>query len=344
MGINIQTTDKVQGNREDLTDVLTNISPTDTPFISSIGRTQARSIYSEWQTDTLDAVATAGANAFDEGFSAANASASPTTRLGNRTQIFGKTVMVSKTQLAMNPAGRDNEWSYQIMRETKSIARDIEASCLIQSAQSSGEATAGTPRNLEGLGLGSPAAAGAAASTNFAGYLSGNLLVGTSQYVTGTSQLATQTSAASARWNLTETMLNNLFQIVWTSGGTPDILFANGYNRRVVSSFTGNNTRFQTIPVNDLTLNASVDVYRYDFGIIQIRANRYMDATKIGVIETQYYKLAQLRGMEFTKLANDGDRERGLLTFEATLHAYAPRSGGAIYQVASGLGLTAVDA
>ena len=141
MGIAINTTDQTIGNREDLTDVLTNISPTDTPFISSIGRTSARSVNHEWQTDTLAAALSANAN--DEGFSATNASAGPTTRLGNRTQIFDKTVMISNTELAMDPAGRDNEWAYQLMKATKEIARDIERSCVESSGQTSGEATAG---------------------------------------------------------------------------------------------------------------------------------------------------------------------------------------------------------
>jgi len=111
MGINLYTTDKTIGNREDLTDILTNISPTETPFISSIGRVSARSVLHEWQTDTLSDVAT---NSQDEGFSATNASAGVTTRLGNRTQIFSRVVMVSIIELAINTDGRVNEYSYHI--------------------------------------------------------------------------------------------------------------------------------------------------------------------------------------------------------------------------------------
>ena len=65
-------TDNVIGNREDLTDVLTNISPTETPFLSSIGRTRASGVFHEWQTDVLAAAASAGANAAAEGASAAH--------------------------------------------------------------------------------------------------------------------------------------------------------------------------------------------------------------------------------------------------------------------------------
>jgi len=338
MGINLYTTDKTIGNREDLTDILTNISPTETPFISSIGRVSARSVLHEWQTDTLSDVAT---NSQDEGFSATNASAGVTTRLGNRTQIFSKVVMVSNTELAMNPAGRDNEYSYQLQKRTKELARDLESACLVQSAQSSGEATAGTARLMEGLGLGGTY--GSAATAGLGGWISANYYVGTALGLTAGGNNGV--SAGSARFNLTETLLNNLFQVIWEQGGAPDMVFANGYLRRVISGFTTNNTRFQTIPNSnsEVMLNGSVDVYRYDFGVVSIKSNRYMSNTQVAAVQTEYFKLAELRGMNFKELATDGDRTRGLLTYEATLAAYAPRTGGVIRQVASALGGTASD-
>ena len=59
------------GAREDLTDVIYDISPTDTPIMSSIGKTKATSVYHEWQTDSLAAATTA--NALVEGASATEA-------------------------------------------------------------------------------------------------------------------------------------------------------------------------------------------------------------------------------------------------------------------------------
>ena len=40
------------GNREDLTDMIYDISPTETPFMSSIGKTKATATFHEWQTDS----------------------------------------------------------------------------------------------------------------------------------------------------------------------------------------------------------------------------------------------------------------------------------------------------
>ncbi len=97
------------GQREDLTDVIYDISPTETPFMSSIGKTKATAVYHEWQTDSL---AAAAANAAVEGADASTATLSPTTRVGNRTQISQKTVGVTGTLQAVNKAGRKSELAY----------------------------------------------------------------------------------------------------------------------------------------------------------------------------------------------------------------------------------------
>ena len=76
------------GQREDLTDVIYDISPTETPFMSSIGKTKATAVYHEWQTDSLAAATTN--NAAVEGADASDATLSPTVRLGNYTQILQK--------------------------------------------------------------------------------------------------------------------------------------------------------------------------------------------------------------------------------------------------------------
>jgi len=67
------------GVREDLANVIYDISPTDTPIMSSIGKAKATQTNHEWQTDALAAATTA--NALIEGDDAAAASLSPTTRV-----------------------------------------------------------------------------------------------------------------------------------------------------------------------------------------------------------------------------------------------------------------------
>ena len=112
------------GQREDLTDVIYNISPTDTPIMSSIGKTKAMAVNHEWQTDSLAAATTA--NALVEGADATSATLSPTVRYGNLTQIVGKTVQVSGTLEAVDKAGRKSEKAYQLAKGSAEIKRDIE--------------------------------------------------------------------------------------------------------------------------------------------------------------------------------------------------------------------------
>ena len=102
------------GNREDLSDVIYNISPTETPFCSGISRTSASAVTHEWQTDSLAAANTA--NAALEGDDASGNALTPTTRLTNVCQIVEKTVVVSGTQRAVNSAGRADELEYQVAK------------------------------------------------------------------------------------------------------------------------------------------------------------------------------------------------------------------------------------
>jgi len=316
------TTDGVIGNREDLTDVLTNISPTETPFLSSIGRTRASGVFHEWQTDTLADAATAGANSNAEGASAAPASGGVTTRIGNRTQIFSKQLEVSNTQMSVSVAGRASEWEYQMKKRMKELARDIESQLVLSSALAAGDATADGARQLEGWGM-------TAITNATAGFLSANV-----------ETALTTASDTGTRKNLTETIFNNLLQTCWTAGGNPDAVHTNGYNKRVISSFSANSTRFSSVDFGDTRLQAAVDVYQSDFGIVKILLNRYVAATNVAIIETQYWKLAELRPLTFSRLAKDGDRELGQFVIEATLAGYAPTSSGKIIGIASAEGAT----
>jgi hypothetical protein len=332
MALGYLSTDKTIGNREDLTDILTNISPTRTPFISSIGRSTANGVLHEWQTDSLAAAAT---NAIGEGASAAAVSGQVTTRLGNRTQILEKVVTVTRTNNSVNKAGRGSEWAYQMEKAMKELARDLEFATVQNSASGAGEVTAGTPRYMKGLAGGGYGET--VASANLVGWLSANTFIGSSLQAA-----AGGFSGASGRVNLTETLFNNLLQEIWADGGDPTLCIVGGYNKRVISSFTGNGTRFNTVTNSDgKTLQSNVRIYESDFGSINIQESHFVNATKLIAVDPNYFSIAELEPLFFEELAKDGDRMRGHYIMEATLVAQAPDSGGAIFNLASGSGLTA---
>ena len=125
------------GMREDLSDVIYSISPTDVPFMSSIGKTKATAVLHEWQTDSLAAASLS--NFTVEGATASDATMSPTTRIGNRTQIAQKTIKISGTLQSVDKAGRKSEKSYQLAKASSEIKRDMETSLLSNQIAANGD-------------------------------------------------------------------------------------------------------------------------------------------------------------------------------------------------------------
>src|SRR5258705_1791751 len=113
------------GNREDLSDVIFRIAPTDPPFMSAIEREKASAVNHEWQTQALASVDTA--NAVLEGDDATTDNVTATVRLGNICQISDKVARVTGTQQAVDHAGRDDELAYQEMLKGLELKRDMES-------------------------------------------------------------------------------------------------------------------------------------------------------------------------------------------------------------------------
>ena len=128
------------GEREDLSDVIYNISPTDTPFLSSAAKVKASAVLHEWQTDSLAAASTS--NAVIEGDEATLDAVTATTRLSNSCQIMDKTVVITGTQEVVDKAGRASELAYQIAKKSKELKRDLEAQLTTNNAEVTGSATA----------------------------------------------------------------------------------------------------------------------------------------------------------------------------------------------------------
>jgi hypothetical protein len=126
------------GEREDLSDVIYSISPTDTPFISSAAKTRATAVLHEWQTDSLAAASTS--NAVIEGDEATLDAVTATSRLSNSSQIMDKTVVITGTQEAVDKAGRASEIAYQIAKKLGSLGAWVATNDDLGASGSSGGA------------------------------------------------------------------------------------------------------------------------------------------------------------------------------------------------------------
>jgi len=291
------------GNREDLTDMIYDISPTETPFMSSIGKTKATATFHEWQTDSL-ADATVN-NAAVEGADASSATLSPTTRVGNRTQISQKTIQIAGTEETVDKAGRKSEKAYQLAKASSELKRDMEKIMLANQAATAGDSS--TARTLGSLQawLNTNAVLGA-------GGVAGSL--GTTARVSGT-------DAA-----FTEAMLKTAVKSAYTNGGNPTVLMVSPTQKQVVSTFAGIAEQRYAAPANkQTTIVGAADVYLSDFGTLSVVPNRFTtpDADDNGeqafVLDPEYAAVAFLRPFQTNELAKTGDSEKTQLLVEYTL-------------------------
>lgn len=239
---NTQTTYGSIGNREDLTDIIYRISPTVTPFMSSIPKIKATSTLHEWQTQDLASASTS--NNQIEGDQATVAAATATVRLQNYCQISTKVFAVTNTQRAMNPAGRNDELAYQASLKSLELKRDMEAMLTQNNTNAAG--AAGTARKTRGL----------------EGWLATNSDRGAS----GTDPVYTATPGTAptdgTQRAFTEAQVKNVLQKIYTQGGEPDRIMVGPSAKQGFSTFTGNATRMDK--AEDGKVYAATSVYVSD--------------------------------------------------------------------------------
>lgn len=304
------------GAREDLSDVIYNISPTDTPIMSSIGKTKATGVYHEWQTDALAASTTA--NALVEGADATAADLTPTSRIGNYTQIVGKTIQVSGTLEAVDKAGRKSEKAYQLAKASSEIKRDIETIITANQGQATGSSNS-TARKM--------------------GSLLSYIKTNTSKNGTSVTGVDPTTVGVSTRTDgttrtFTEAMLKDVVAKVFTSGGTPSTLFVSPALKQVVSGFAGLAAQRYQVPTSgQATILAGADLYQSDFGVLQIVPNRFMRTRDALVLDPEYAALAYLRPFQTIELAKAGDSDKTQILAELTLEVKNEAAHGGIFDL-----------
>jgi hypothetical protein len=297
------------GQREDLTDIIYDISPTETPFMSSIGKTKATAVYHEWQTDSLAAATTA--NAAVEGADATSATLSPTVRLGNYTQIIQKTVQVSGTLDTVNKAGRKSEKAYQLAKASAELKRDLETILLANQGRSAGSST--IARKLGSI----------------LSWIKTNSDVGSGGSDPATIGVSTRTDGTQRTF--TEALLKTVVSEVYVSGGSPKILMVGAAGKQKVSSFAGIAAQRYMAPGNTpTTIIGAADVYMSDFGTMSVVPNRFMRTRDALVLDPEYAALAYLRPFQTNDLAKTGDSENTQLLAEVTLEVKNEAAHGII--------------
>lgn len=299
------------GNRESLHDIITTLNKDDTPFLAMISSGDANATYEEWQIDDLGNATTT--NYQLEGNTAVALVVTPTTRVGNRTQIFGKYFTISRTQQSIRKAGRDSEISYQTMMYGRRLKMDIESS-ISQNVASSGS----DPRKLGGFETWITSNVSRGTTGASGGFSGGNTIAPTDSSITRAFTLA---------------LLKTVVKSAWDNGGRPSWLLMGSSQKVVFSTFTGIATLY-TDANKPTTLTGTVDRFRSDFGVFNAGMSRYVRSSVCMVIDPALWGMLWLDQIKKEELAKVGDARAFQIIGEATLMSKNEKGSGIVADLA----------
>ena len=310
---NTFTSFSAKGIREELSDIISNISPEDVPLQSNIGSESVSNTFFEWNTDTL---AAASATAVIDGDDVTSFdSTASTSRIGNYTQIARRTLIVADNLSNQDLAGRNDEKSYQMAKRGKELKRDIEKVLCENNARVAGNSS--TARETAGLG--------AWIATN------------TSKGATGTDPTASDGSDArndGTQRDLTEAMVKDVMQQAFTAGGTPSLLMVGPHNKTVVSGFAGIAAqRYQAPSDGPTTIIGAADVYLSDFGTLSVVPNRFQRERDAFLLDPEYASVCYLRPIQVVELSKTGDAEKAMCLAEFGLKVSAEAGHGGVFDL-----------
>lgn len=301
------TYDVPSGIREELADVIYNVSPEDTPFFSNAAKMDVDNTLFEWQTDELAAV---DGNVAVEGADATTTAESDTTRLNNRTEIVTKTASTSGTVEATDRAGREKELTYAMVKKAKEIRRNFEHHIIgLSNAKVAGNAT--TARET--------ASVQTWFTTNDSRGSGGSAATGD----------GSDTPTDGTQRAFTEALLGDVIDQCYVSGGDPDVIMANTFNKRAMNAFSGN-ANDKNVDVSGMEIINAVDIYTSDYGKLSVVPNRWLRGRDVLVLEMDYWKIGVLRPLQSFELAKVGDSERRQVLMEAGLCAANEASSGIV--------------
>ena len=293
-----------KGLRESLSDIIYDVSPEETPFLSAAGRGSMKQTQEEWQTDVLASADTT--NAQLEGDDVTSYSAiTATVRVGNYSQISRKVFLISDTEEVVDKAGRRSEMAYQIPRRGLELRRDIESICFLNQIGVAGDST--TAREI--------AALGAHVKTN-------DSLGASGTSPTWTSGVPNDARGDGTQRAFTESILKAVVELLWTSGGNLRSLFVGPFNKQAVSNFSGVVTRnfdMSNVDPSPTAVIAAIDVYVSDFGTLKVIPSRYQRERDAWFLDFEFLEVLFLRPFQTVKLAKTGDAEKRMLIAEWSL-------------------------
>ena len=276
-------------DREQLSNVIYNISPQATPFMSAIGKNSIKNVVFDWQTETLPTASGAGQL---EGFELSRAASTATSRVSNVAQISSRDATVTGSQQASDPAGKKSEMAHQLAIMAKALKRDMETALCQKGAKTTGNAT--TARVTGG----------------FESWITSNVSRGTNGAGAGAGAAPTDGTQRA----LTEALLKTVLQSCFTNGGEPSMAICGPVNKQVISGFTGRSSARQMVDAN--TVEASVSIYASDFGELKIVPSNFSRERSLLLVDPDYAKVSYLRDFKTVDISTVGDAETKMILAE----------------------------
>jgi len=302
------------GIREDLSDIIYDVSPEETPFYTKCKKVKATNALHEWQTDALRAAA---ANAHIEGDEITANARTATSRLGNYSQIFVDAVSVPDTDSGLKKAGRASEIAYQMLKTAKEQKRDVEKALMDSNSRVAGNST--TARDLAGM----PA------------WIKTNTSHGANEGADPTGDgTDTRTDETTTLLAFSQTRFDTVMQSIWEEGGNPDTVYLSAFQMNKALAFTGMNNQRSTIGASVGGTNAvisAIDVYVTPWGTVSFTPSRHNRSRDVFICQDDMWTVAVLRNTKNIQLAKTGDSERRAIVTELTLVSNNEKASGGIF-------------
>lgn len=300
-------------NAEDVSDIINNVSPFDTPLMTLAKKTKAEATYTEWLVESLEAVDTANANI--EGDDATTDASTTPSRVGNYTQLLDKVWQVSTTQQEIRKYGVSDEWSRQTVKKGKALKNDFESIMFLNQARVVG--AAGTAQKMRSL----------------PSWITTN----TSRGASGANGSATTAATDGTQRNFTENLLKTVIVACATNANEMPTICMAGITQRanLSSQLSGNTTRMKDMM--DSKLNASITVYRTDYGDLKLVPNRRMRERDVFLLNPSYVAVRTLEPFQRQELARTGLSRRGQIWMNATLEVSNEAAHGVLADLTTSL-------
>lgn len=287
------TTYDVVGAKEDISDIITNLSPTQTPGQTMIGSEKITNRLFQWQEDSL--LAATQNNAQVEGFDATFAAHAPTVMRDNVTQIMTKTVQVAATTDAVSRYGRDKETAYQLAKAGKEIKRDLEV-ILFGAAQAKVVGTSAVARRM----------------------------------ANAIALIDASTTIAAGSTALSETHFLNAAQAVYNAGSEGSVLMVKPNDAPKIAAFASATGRTRDLGADGRAVTMVIEVLRTPFGTYKVTLNRFQDTASAFLLDPDMWKLCALRPWFRETLAKTGDSTKIMIVGEYSLKHKALAASGRI--------------